>query len=153
MTHGPKAALLSVLLLTCGVGFVVTHRLREQVPPPVPRELFAVVNAQLAAFQAADFQGAYRHAAAGVQQRFTVPQFEKMMRERYPEMVRRYRVEYGEVKVQGTSAVVQVYLLASDGSFRSFLYSLTNEEGDWKFDGVEELRSPRVLDRLAGARA
>ncbi len=153
MSHRTKAALLSLLLFICGAGFVVTQKLREHVLPPAPRELFAIVNEQLAALQAADYLSAYRHAATGVQQRFTVPQFEKMMRQRYPEMARHYRVEYGEVKVHGTSAAVQVYLLAGDGSFRSFLYSLTHEEGRWKFDNVEEVRAPRVLDRLAGSRA
>ncbi len=153
MTHRTKAAILFVFFLICGLGFVVTQKVRERMPPPAPHDLFAIVNQQLSAFRASDFQGAYRHAAAGVQQRFTLPQFERMVRERYPEMVRRYKVEFGSVKVQGASAVVQVFFLAPDGSARSFLYSLTYEDDAWKIDGAEELQEARPAKYLGGTRA
>ena len=76
-----------------------------------------------------------------------------MVRQRYPEMVRRYRVEYGLVEVHGSSADVQVFLIAQNGSVRSFLYSLTYEENAWKIDGVEELKTFHARDRLAGTHA
>lgn len=153
MGHWTKAALLFLLLLVCGVGFFVTQKMREQLPPPAPHDLFAIVNQQLTALRSADFQSAYRHAASAVQQRFTLPQFERMVRERYPEMVRGYRVEYGVVKVQGSTAFVQVYLFASDDSVRSFLYSLTRETEGWKIDGVDELKGYREVSRLSGTHA
>ncbi len=153
MTHWTKAAVLCLLLLVCGSGFVITQHLREQVPPPAPHDLFAIVNQQLVAFRASDFQAAYGQAATGVQQRFTLPQFEKMVRQRYPEMVRGHRVEFGIVKAQGATALVQVFLLGVDGTVRSFLYSFIHEEKSWKIDGVEELRAFHAGDRLAGTHA
>ena len=152
MSHPLKASLLLFLFLVCGSALVVTHKLRERLPAPNPRELFAIVNQQLVAFRSSDFRGAYRHAATGVQQKFTLAQFEAMVRRDYPEMTRSQRVEFGLVRVQGGSAMVQVFLIRQDGAVRSFLYSLTNEEAVWKIDGVEELRSYR-RDQLAGSRA
>ncbi len=153
MNHWTKGAVLSLLLLICGGGFVVTQKVREQVLAPEPHDLFAIVNEQLAAFRSSDFQAAYRYAATRVQQKFTLPQFEKMVRRTYPEMVRGCRVEFGVVKVQGANAVVQVFFLAADGTVRSFLYSLIHEEESWKIDGVEELKAFRAGDRLVGTHA
>lgn len=153
MTHRTKAAVLFLLLLICGAGFVVTQRLRDQLPPPAPRELFAIVNQQLSAVRSSDFRSAYRYAAAGVQQRFTLPQFERMIRRRYPEMLRGSRVEYGQVVIRGSSAAVQVFVLAVDGSLRSFIFSLTREEDSWKVDGLEESAGDRALDHFGGTHA
>lgn len=153
MTRTLKAGLLLSLFVLCAISLFIAHRLRERLPAPAPRELFAIVNEQLAAFRSADFQGAYRHAATGVQHKFTLTQFEKMVRQNYPEMIRTQRVEFGVVKVQGGSALVQVFFFAENGSVRSFLYSFINEDESWKIDGVEELKGYRPGDRLAGSHA
>jgi hypothetical protein len=148
-----KAALLFFLFAICGLSFVVAHRLREQLPPPAPHELFAAVNEQISAFRSADFQSAYRHAAAGVQQKFTLTQFQKMALRHYPEAINAQRVEFGAIKVQGSSATVQVFLFGSDRSVRSFIYSLTNEDDTWKIDGVEEVKGYRAGGTLGGTSA
>lgn len=153
MTRPVKASLLFFLFLICGSAFVVTHQLRRRLPAPVPRELFAIVNQQLVAFRTADFQSAYRHAATGVQQKFTLAQFETMVRRNYPEMTRAHRVEFGLVTVQGGNALVQVFFIREDGAVRSFIYSLTNEDAVWRIDGVEELKSYRRDQPLAGSQA
>ena len=150
MSQSIKGAVLFCFLLVCGAGFVVTQKVRERLSPPAPHELFAIVNQQLAAFRSADFQSAYRQAATGVQQRFTLPQFEKMVRQKYPAVGHVQRVEFGLAKVQGGSAVVQVFFIAGDRTVRCFLYSLTHEDGGWKIDGVEELEGIRARDRLTG---
>ena len=80
MNRLAKASLLLFFFSLCGVALFITHRVRERAPAPAPHELFAVVNDQLAAFRAADFPSAYRQAATGVQQKFTLPQFEAMVR-------------------------------------------------------------------------
>jgi len=146
-----KASLLFTLLVICGAAFILAHRVTEQAAPPAPHELFTIVNQQLLAFRSADFRSAYRQAASGVQQKFTIPQFEQMVRHNYPEMTRSHRVEFGFVRVEGGSAVVQVYFFARNGSVRSFLYSLTNENNSWKIDGVKQLKGFRPADRLAGS--
>jgi hypothetical protein len=153
MTHPVKASLLLCFFIVCGSALVVTQKLRERVPPPNPRELFAIVNQQLVAFRTSDFRSAYRYAATGVQQKFTLTQFEAMVRRDFPEMTRSHRVEFGLVRVQGGSALVQVFFIRPDGMARSFLHSLTNEDAVWKIDGVEELKSYHHDLPLGGSQA
>jgi hypothetical protein len=153
MTHPVKASLLVFFLLICGSAFVVTQQLRQRLPAPVPRELFTIVHQQLVALRTADFPSAYRHAATGVQRKFTLAEFETMVRRHYPEMTRARRVEFGLVRVEDRSALVQVFFFEENGTVRSFIYSLINEDADWKIDGVEELESYRRDQPLAGSQA
>ena len=48
-------------------------------------------------------------------------------------------MEFGAISVAGGSAMVQVFLRASDGAVRGFLYSFTAESDGWKIDGVQPL--------------
>jgi hypothetical protein len=137
MTRTIKAALLSFFFSLCASAIVVTHHVRSQVPPPAPHELFAVVEKQLAALRAADYSSAYQHAASGVQQKFTMPQFEAMIRREYGEMTGAQRIEFGFVRVNGPAAVVQVFFCGANGSSRSFLYSLIAEGDSWKINGIQ----------------
>ena len=150
MTRLMKAGLLLFFFSLCGAAFIVTHRVRA--PAPAPQTLFAVMNEQLAAFRAADYPGAYRYAATGVQQKFTLPQFEKMVRRNYAELTSAQRVEFGTVEVEGSNAFVQVFFFAGDGTVRLFLYNLIAEEDGWKIAGVEELSGYRKASRASGTR-
>jgi hypothetical protein len=153
MTRALKAGLLFFFFALCACSLLIAQKFQERIPAPVPRELFAVVNQQLAAFRSADFQSAYRQAATGVQHKFTLGQFETMVRQSYPTMTQAQRVEYGLARTQGGTAVVQVFFFDGDGMVRAFLYSLIKEDDSWRIDGVEELRSYRAGDRLAGTHA
>lgn len=148
-----KAGLLLALGGLCLFALLLAHKLSERVPAPAPRELFTIVNEQLNAFRASDFRSAYRHAATGVQHKFTLAQFEKMVLQNYPEMTRPRRVEFGIVKVEGANALVQVYFFAPDGSARSFLYNLINEDNAWKISDVEEMKGYEPNSRLPGTHA
>ena len=150
MTRIAKASLLLFFFSLCSSALVVTHHLRQHTPAPLPRELFTVVNDQLAALRASDYVSAYRHAATGVQQKFTMPQFEAMVRQSYADMSRGYRVEFGSAKVEGAAAFVQVFFISQDGAVRSFLYSLTAERKLWKISGVHELSLSPMSTRLSG---
>ena len=150
MTRTIKASLLFFFLSLCGAAIFVTDYIRPQVPPPAPHELFAVVEKQLAAVRAADYPSAYRHAASGVQQKFTVPQFEAMIRRDYADMTNAQRIEFGFVKVIGSAAVVQVYFVDESSSVRSFLYSLIAEGDSWKINGVQHMQTVPAGHRSAG---
>ena len=103
------------------------------------RFLRYVVEKQLAAFRLADYSSAYRQAASGVQQKFTLPQFEAMIRRDYGDMTNAQRIEFGFVKVSGSAAVVQVFFCGASGTVRAFLYSLIAEGDSWKINGVKEM--------------
>ena len=149
MSRIAKASLLLFFFSLCGAAFVVTHELRDGVPPPLPRELFAVVNEQLTALRASDYVSAYRHAATGVQQKFTLPQFERMARHSYG-VIDRDRVEFASAKVEGSTALGHVFFVSPDGSVRAFVYSLAAENKLWKISGVHELLVNPTRSALAG---
>jgi hypothetical protein len=152
MTRTIKASLLFFFLSLCGAAVFVTDHVRRQVPAPAPRELFAVVETQLAAFRAADYSSAYRHAASGVQQKFTLPQFEAMVRRDYGDMTNVQRIEFGFVKVIGSAAVVQVFFVGDSGAVRSFLYTLIAEGDSWKINSVRQTPGAPPEPRSAGLR-
>lgn len=141
MTRTIKASLLFFFFSLCAAAIIVTYRVRLQVPAPAPHQLFAVVEQQLAAFRVADYSSAYRQAASGVQQKFTAPQYEAIIRRDFADMFGAQHIEFGLVKVNGSAAVVQVFFRGADGSVRSFLYSLIAEGGSWKINGVQPMRS------------
>jgi hypothetical protein len=129
---------------------LVTHHAPAKAPAPAPHDLFSVVNSQLVAFRSSDFRRAYGNAAAAVQQKFTLQQFELMIRHNYPDMTRLHRIEFGFVKVDGATALVQVFFFAADGSVRPYLYSLVAEDSGWKVESVEPMRAPPPGHRLGG---
>lgn len=150
MTRTIKASLLFFFFSLCASAIVVTYQVRLQVPPPAPHQLFSVVEQQLAAFRAADYSSAYRHAASGVQQKFTFAQFETMVRHDYADMTNAQRIEFGFVKVNGSAAVVQVFFCGAGGSVRVFLYSLIAEGDSWKINGVQPMQSSPRGHHLSG---
>ena len=141
MSRLVKTSLLLFFFALCGAAVVATYRAQERTPPPAARELYSIVNRQLTAFRTADFDSAYRQAAAGVQQKFSRSQFELMIRRDFKPMTEAEHVEFGAVSVAGASAMVQVFLTAPNGAVRGFLYSFTAEPGGWKIDGVQPLGS------------
>lgn len=152
MTRTIKASLLLFLFALCAAAIVATHRVRLKAPPPAPHQLFAVVERQLAAFRAADYSSAYRQAASGVQQKFTPPQYEAMIRREYGDLSEGQRIEFGFVKVNGAAALLQVFFQASNGSVRSLLFSLIAEGDSWKINGVQPMPGAPPGRSLTGIR-
>jgi hypothetical protein len=150
MTRTIKASLLFFFLSLCASAIFVNHHVRLRVRPPAPHELFSVVEKQLAAFRAADYSSAYRHAASEVRQKFTMPQFEAMIRREYGEVTSAQRIEFGFVKINGSAAIVQVFVCDANGFVRAFLYTLVAEGDSWKINGVEPTQSGRDGYRSAG---
>lgn len=144
-----KISFLLFFFALCGAAIVVTHLPREHMPAPAAKELYSIVNRQLSALRSDDFDGAYRHAASGVQQKFSRPQFELMIRRDFASMTQAQRVEFGTVQVAGGTALVQVFLTTPDGAMRGFLYSFTAEADGWKIDGVQPL-GPQPVRRPPG---
>jgi hypothetical protein len=112
MTRTVKAALLVFLFLLCGSAIFVTNQLGLHVTPPAPRQLFAVVE-----------------------------QYEAMIRRDCANLTGARRIEFGFVKVNGPTAVVQVFFYGDNGSVHAFLYRLTAEGNSWKINGVQPMRS------------
>lgn len=150
MTRATKSFLLLFFFSLCAAAIIFTNQLRNRTPVPAPHELYSVVSNQLVAFREADFSRAYRNASSAVQQKFSLPQFENMVRRNYAAMTQTHRVEFGFVRVQGANAFVQVFFIAENGSIQPFLYSLVAEDDTWKIEGVEPIRVSRPGPSLSG---
>jgi len=144
-----KFSLLVFFFALCGAAIVATHLARERTPTPAAKELYSIVNRQLFALRTDDFDSAYRHAASGVQQKFSRTQFELMIRRDFSSMTEAHRVEFGTVQVAGSAALVQVFLITPNGATRGFLYSFTAERDSWKINGVQSL-GPQPVRHLRG---
>lgn len=149
MNRLAKVSLLLFFFALCGAAIVVTHQARERTPAPSAHDLYSIVSGQLSAFRSADFDGAYRRAATGVQEKFSRSQFELMIRRDFSSLTEAEHVEFGAVQVSGASALVQVFLTTPDGATRAYLYSFTAERDGWKIDGVQPL-GPQPLRRVPG---
>ncbi len=149
MSRWLKISFLLFFFALCGVAIVFTHLHLRETPAPAARELYSIVNRQLAALRSDDFESAYRQAASGVQQRFSREQFELMIRRDFYSMTEAQGIEFGAVEVSGGTALVQVYLRGPDGAIRAYLYSFTAEGGGWKIDGVQPL-GPQPIRGLPG---
>ena len=147
MTRAIKSSLLLLFFSLCATAVIITHNVRSCMPAPGSRELYGVVSNQLAALRASDFPRAYRNASSSVQQKFSLSQFESMIRRNYAEMTNLHRVEFGFVQVQGANALLQVFFFAEDGSVRPFLYNLVAEDHTWKIESVEPMRVFRARQR------
>jgi Domain of unknown function (DUF4864) len=149
MTRIAKSFLLLFFFSLWAAALIVTHQFARQTP--APRELYSVVGNQLSAFRAADFSRAYRNASSRVQQKFSLSQFESMIRRNFGGLTETPRVEFGFVQAQGESAILQVFFFTDDGATRAFLYTFVVEDGVWKIEGIEPM--PILRSRQTGLHA
>ncbi|MDF1854551.1 DUF4864 domain-containing protein [Pseudooceanicola sp.] len=97
----------------------------------------SVISAQIADFQADDFDAAFEHASRRIQGWFVTPQnFGAMVRQAYP-MVHRPR-EFRFLDLQAREAGLNQIVAITDASGHSFLlrYEMIVSDRGWKIDGV-----------------
>ena len=148
MTRIAKSFVLLFVFSLWAAALIVTYQFTRPTPVLTPRELYSAVGNQLSAFRVADFSRAYRNASSRVQQKFSLPQFESMIRRKFGGLTETPRVEFGFVQAEGESAILQVFFFAGDGAARAFLYTFVIEEGVWKIEGIEPM--PILRSRQVG---
>jgi len=124
------AGLLVVLWLPCTAN-------AEAVVPKIN----GVIQQQLEAFRKNDFKTAYGFAHSGIKGQFALPDFERMVRGGFPQMLQPGAVEFGEIRNEGGNAAVQATLTGEDGSRSAYLYLLEMEGGEWRITGVVPLET------------
>lgn len=134
---------MRVICLLLGVAISAGAAAANPSLEKVRTEVRAVVEAQLKAFQNGDYGAAYEFASAGLQQKFTVPLFERLIRRGYPALPRHTRAELGIGREAGkdrVAIVVSVY----DGRGRQtdYLYLLVGQSDGWRIEGVEAVPVP-----------
>ena len=146
--------------IACVCSLVGTLWLLEHTwsPPPestTPQELYRVVQRHLAACRSADFPKAYHTAATEVQERFSLVQFEKKIRQDYQPVAGADHIEYGAVhhaRGNARKTLVDVYFISPLGEAVGWTYVLVFEDNDWKVDHGEPIPGWPSGQRLGGLR-
>ena len=129
------AGLLAALL--CAVAVAQT--------PAARSDIRAVIEAQLAAFQADDAELAFSFASPEIQARFGTPQrFMSMVRAGYDPVYRPSAVEFQELHPdEGAQWVQQVLLVDRDGQAVFAFYPMKQQpDGSWRIGGCTLLPAP-----------
>ncbi len=152
MKQGHKIGLMLFFFAICATAAFVSHDVQRPPPPARPADLYSVVDSQFQAFRAEDFPRAYQQAAAGIRERFSMEQFEQMVRVDYAGIIEARRVEFGAAEIRGRRAVVRVFFVGGDGALTPCIYSMVNEGESWKIEAAHILRRIPKGSRLDGVR-
>jgi hypothetical protein len=101
-----------------------------------PNEIYAVINAQWSEFRAANFAAAYRYATVAFQAKVPPAEFEQMVRSSYAGMMRADRIEFGALRDDGATALLQVLFFSPDGTVLPYVYRLKAEAPGWRIESV-----------------
>ena len=84
----------------------------------------------------ASFTSAYEQVASDRQHELTFSELESIIRHHKTARLHRGRIEFGSVKVEATTAVVQVLFFAPDGRMSPLSYTLTAKNNAWRVESV-----------------
>jgi|SRR5450432_279065 hypothetical protein len=110
----------------------------EPSNPPVKAEITAVIEAQLAAFRAGDFDKAYSFASSPIREMFPLSEFQNMVKTGYPIIATSVKADFGICLDNGSEASVFVHVEARDGTSKDYQYGLVHEPSGWRITGVTE---------------
>lgn len=108
------------------------------------QDITTVIDSQLAAFRADDYAKAYTFAAADIQGKFGLPEFEQMVKSGFPVIAHSASAEYGLAFDTGDEAVINVRVQNAEKESVQYQYILKKENGIWKINGVLPLKAPGV---------
>lgn len=125
-------ALFAILFLTLPL------RAQEQ-------DIRTVIDEQISAFRADDFETAFTYAAPNIRMMFQTPdRFGEMVREGYPMVHRPQSYVFEELRDAGGSRLQNVLIEAQDGYYYIAEYDMVQTEQGWKIRGVRIFRTEGV---------
>jgi len=108
-------------------------------------DIKAVINSQLKAFQADDFEGAFTHASPFVKQIFRTPsRFGQMVVTGYPMVHRPASVLFKQTQERGGTYYQYVFFEDQKGAGYIAEYAMIETENGWKINGVDIKQSNDV---------
>lgn len=126
MNSGTRFTILACCLSFCAGGVVLSRHVSEFSP--------AVI-----AFDAGNFTSDYEQIAGGPLHEIAFSELESLIRHHETAKTHHGRIEFGSVKMEGATAVVQVLFFESDGRMSPFSYTLTEKNNAWKVDNVQRI--------------
>jgi len=102
--------------------------------------LHAVIDGQLAAFRKDDYAGAYVFADGAIKARFSLEDFEHMVRTGFPAIAHSASAKCGLSFDNGDEAVVNVRVFNADHESIDYQYTLRRDGEAWRITGVTLLK-------------
>lgn len=117
------------------------------VPTPVPSNannpIEAVIQSQISAFQADNFEAAFSFAAPNIQRAFgNSKRFAQMIVNSFPMVWRPAQVQYLKLTRSGPYALQRVMVTDQQNTLHILLYQLVPINEDWRISGVQILPMP-----------
>jgi hypothetical protein len=112
-------------------------------PAPVNNPIQAVIQNQISAFQADNFEVAFSYAAPNIQRAFgNSRRFAQMIVNSFPMVWRPEEVQYLKLTRSGPYALQRVMITDQQNTLHILLYQLVPINQDWRISGVEILAMP-----------
>lgn len=146
-----KTTAATLLFLWSGVA-VAGAPLLTQAPAPAPipapaapanNPIQAVIQNQITAFQADNFEAAFSYAAPNIQRAFgNSRRFAQMIVNSFPMVWRPAEVRYLKLTRSGPYALQRVMVTDQQNTLHILVYQLVPINQDWRISGVEILAMP-----------
>ncbi len=108
-------------------------------------EITQVINDQIAAFLADDFETAFTYASPNIKRLFGTPQrFGQMVREGYPMVHRPAEVTMLDSRAMGERVDQRVLIRDAGGRLHLLSYQMIQTSDGWQINGVQILHAPDV---------
>jgi hypothetical protein len=154
MTTGQKAWVLVMIFSSCAAGAVATHLMRQRAEEDFdPKPLYGVIFSQFRACLEDDFRTAYDEASVTTQRHFTLVEFASRVRSKYGRILRPQKLEFAKASLEGSRAFVEVYFVNGDRQVTPALFTMIQEQGQWRIENFEIFESWPFDRQIAGARA
>lgn len=108
-------------------------------------DVTGVIQSQIEAFQADDFDTAFTFAAPGIKRMFgSSERFGMMVQQGYPMVWRPGRVDYLDLREGPTGPVQRVMITDQAGRTHLLDYYMSRSDGGWQISGVQFVQAPGV---------
>ena len=146
-----RSIMVAVLLFLFSGAALAEVPLQKQVPiqeptptpAPVNNPIQAVIQNQISAFQADNFEVAFSYAAPNIQRAFgNSKRFAQMIVNSFPMVWRPAEVQYLKLTRSGPYALQRVMVTDQQNTLHILLYQLVPINQVWRISGVEILAMP-----------
>ncbi|HWA19062.1 MAG TPA: DUF4864 domain-containing protein [Devosia sp.] len=140
-------AFLRVFILPMLVALSLSGSPRAEEQAPSPEAWQAAITSQIIAFRERDADAAFGYAAAPFHKTFSDSRhfFFAIIGSGYTPIMTSVSHSFGAYRVLDDGSVGQiVHLVDSDQSLYDAVYALSLEDGAWRVDGVQLIKTPGI---------
>lgn len=132
----------ALILLLAFAATPLAARADDSIPPADATAIQQVIQGQLDAFQADDWNAAFAFAAPTIQTKFVSPEvFSQMVTGAYQPVYRPQSVEFRELKASEFGPTQELFLVGPDGLSYLAYYTMERQpDGTWRINGCYLVR-------------